>query len=641
MDIISWIKTTLSKYSSNNTHDKNAIYFVKNEDGKTGKIISDEIVYGNGGDANGVVVESPKQPTGGESVWVNPDEDPEEVAVYNRSQVDALHQSIVNSITSLSEAGYLFSGIATFETDPGTPDAKVFYIANGKGTYEKFGGIEVTEDEVVVLKYDTAWHKVATGIASDEKLSELESEVFENNTPIVEWVNGFVIDNLLIKSTSAGDKVSKPIFVKSGKTIRFSTEGDGNFFFTTIAYATSDTSIIAGSTLQSRIAYRATGRNLESYTFTAESDCYIVLCGRELDTTSVSFEGYKSSKIERIEESIVGIEPINKEYDLSAFDTIAFIDVNNWKVNNLINYNGIAIPVVYGQMFVFVGGENNTDYAFVKSIGTSAVPVDFATLKSKVSLKANETRVVAVPSDAKYLYITKTNAGIDKLPVSVFSTFSTAELGNPLFGKQLAVNGDSICYGAGYYGGYAKIISENNCMGVQNIGIGGGTIAADTYADSGEARHWICRTMQNLDNDADYYIIEGGVNDASINVPLGSLSSALNSSIDDKTFYGAMESICRYLMLNCQGKKVGFIIVHQMTAGMQPNGDYYNAIITCLTKYGIPYLDLSKQVPPFGIAGFDASMRTTYTYNGDGWHPNEEGYKKYYVPKIEAWMRTL
>ena len=174
MDIISWIKTTLSKYSSNNTHDKNAIYFVKNEDGKTGKIISDEVVYGNGDDANGVVVESPNQPTEGESVWVNPDEDPEEVAVYNRSQVDALHQSIVNSITSLSEAGYLFSGVATSETNPGTPDAKVFYIANGKGTYEKFGGLEVTEDDVVVFYWDSAWHKVATGIASHEKLSELE-----------------------------------------------------------------------------------------------------------------------------------------------------------------------------------------------------------------------------------------------------------------------------------------------------------------------------------------------------------------------------------------------------------------------------------------------------------------------------------
>ena len=551
-----------------------------------------------------------------------------------------LQQSLLAMINSLG-SGYQFVDVATTATKPGTPDQKVFYVANGKGTYTNFGGISITEDEVVILYYDTAWHKLLTGIASQAKLSELESEVFENNTPIVEWVNGFVIDNLLIKSTLAGDKVSKPIFVKSGKTIRFSTEGDGNYFFTTIAYATLDTSIIAGSTLQSRIAYRASGRDLESYTFTAESDCYIVLCGRELDTTSVSFEGYKSSKIERFEESIVGIEPINKEYDLSTFDTIAFIDVNNWKVNNLTNYNGIAIPVKYGQMFVLVGGVSNTYYAFVKEIGTTAIAVDFATLKSTVTLKANETRIVAVPHDAKYLYIAKTVGATNSLPSRVFSTFSTAELGNPLFGKQLAVNGDSICYGAGYYGGYAKIISENNCMGVQNIGIGGGTIAADTYTNSGKARHWICRTMQNLDNNADYYIIEGGVNDASINVPLGSLSSALNSSIDDKTFYGAMESICRYLMLNCQGKKVGFIIVHQMTTGMQPNGDYYKAIITCLTKYGIPYLDLSKQVPPFGIEGFDASMRTAYTYNGDGWHPNEEGYKKYYVPKIEAWMRTL
>ena len=151
MDIVSWIKTTLSKYSSNNTHDKNAIYFVKNEDGKTGKIISDEVVYGNGGGANEVVVESQNQPTGGESVWVNPDEDPEEVEVYNRSQVDALHQSIVNSITSLSEAGYLFSGVATLETDPGTPDAKVFYIANGKGTYEKTGGNNITEEKEVII----------------------------------------------------------------------------------------------------------------------------------------------------------------------------------------------------------------------------------------------------------------------------------------------------------------------------------------------------------------------------------------------------------------------------------------------------------------------------------------------------------
>lgn len=82
-----------------------------------------------------------------------------------------------STIASIVEAGYVFAGIATPETNPGTPDTKVFYIAKGKGTYTSFSGIEVTEDEVVALCWDSLWNKVSTGIASDQKLSELEGKV--------------------------------------------------------------------------------------------------------------------------------------------------------------------------------------------------------------------------------------------------------------------------------------------------------------------------------------------------------------------------------------------------------------------------------------------------------------------------------
>lgn len=87
--------------------------------------------------------------------------------------------SVLNQMVTTLGAGYQFAGVATLDpaTNPGTPDAKVFYIANGKGTYTNFGGLEVTEDEVVVLYWDTAWHKEATGIASNEKLSGLENKV--------------------------------------------------------------------------------------------------------------------------------------------------------------------------------------------------------------------------------------------------------------------------------------------------------------------------------------------------------------------------------------------------------------------------------------------------------------------------------
>ena len=85
--------------------------------------------------------------------------------------------AVLNAMVTTLGAGYQFAGVATIDTNPGAPDAKVFYIANGKGTYEKFGGINVTEDEVVVLYWDSSWHKVLTGIASQEKLSELERDL--------------------------------------------------------------------------------------------------------------------------------------------------------------------------------------------------------------------------------------------------------------------------------------------------------------------------------------------------------------------------------------------------------------------------------------------------------------------------------
>ncbi len=92
--------------------------------------------------------------------------------------------------------GYLFMGVATPETNPGTPDYKVFYVANGKGVYDNFGGIEVTEDEVVFLYYDTEWRKELTGIASEERLAAKQDILTAGE-------NITIVDNV-ISSTGGG-----------------------------------------------------------------------------------------------------------------------------------------------------------------------------------------------------------------------------------------------------------------------------------------------------------------------------------------------------------------------------------------------------------------------------------------------------
>ncbi len=211
---------------------------------------------------------------------------------------------------------------------------------------------------------------------------------------------------------------------------------------------------------------------------------------------------------------------------------------------------------------------------------------------------------------------------------------------NPLYGKTITFNGDSICAGAGFAGGYGKIIAENNDMVYQNIAIGGGTITAETY--SGETkRHWICRTVENMDAGADYAILEGGVNDAALRIPLGTLSDGYSAELDDTTFIGAFESMLKQLVFRFAGKKIGYIAVHKMTTkydNRYTENSYYYAAKQCCEKWGVPFLDLNTQIPP--LNSIDA-LKEVFTANADGWHPNEAGYKAFYVPKIEAWLKTL
>lgn len=216
---------------------------------------------------------------------------------------------------------------------------------------------------------------------------------------------------------------------------------------------------------------------------------------------------------------------------------------------------------------------------------------------------------------------------------------------NPLYGKKLAVTGDSICYGEGYVGGYAKIIGINNNMTVQNIGISGGTVVKKT------GYFCISESIANMAADADYAIIEGGFNDAASGSPppLGTIATGYNAVYDTTTFYGAFETMLRDLLIRFQGKKIGYIAVHQATNNYRvvndPATSYYWAARKCCEKWGIPFCDLNTLAPAFGyFTATNADMlaiRNAYTKTGDGIHPNEAGYTEFYVPKIEAWLKTL
>ncbi|MFJ7855311.1 GDSL-type esterase/lipase family protein [Peribacillus frigoritolerans] len=203
-----------------------------------------------------------------------------------------------------------------------------------------------------------------------------------------------------------------------------------------------------------------------------------------------------------------------------------------------------------------------------------------------------------------------------------------------LTGKIVSFNGDSISAGAGFPGGYGKIIADRNGMVYENKSVSGATITAEQYNDT-NPRHWVSRTVANMRTDADYIILEGGVNDSSLAVPIGTVTADYTSALVDTTFCGAFESMLKQAILRFQGRKIGFVITHKMNTTFI---NYYPLMIEMLNKWGIPYCDLYKNCPSLN---YISELKTAYTKDADGWHPNELGYKKYYCDKIEAWMKTL
>lgn len=219
-----------------------------------------------------------------------------------------------------------------------------------------------------------------------------------------------------------------------------------------------------------------------------------------------------------------------------------------------------------------------------------------------------------------------------------------AEAANPLSGKIVSFLGDSICQGADCPGGYGKIIAERNGMVWENLGVGGATVAAETYASDGAPLGWLCRLVDDMRADADYAVIQGGLNDAwryaEGRETLGTITEGFDAALDESTFCGAFESMLKKLVTRFQGRRIGYIATPKTNCAYfdsdrrAPN--LYHIALACCAKWGVPVCDLNTLSPSFALL---RSLGTAYT--ADGAHPTREGYLRYYCGPIEAFLQAL
>lgn len=107
--------------------------------------------------------------------------------------------SVLNAMVDSLGAGYQYMGKAVPSTNPGTPDAKVFYLTSDPGTYTNFNGLVVADGEVAFLKWDSAWSKEVTGAATAAQLVQEVGEkggTIRHNFEVSAWAdNKYLIAN--------------------------------------------------------------------------------------------------------------------------------------------------------------------------------------------------------------------------------------------------------------------------------------------------------------------------------------------------------------------------------------------------------------------------------------------------------------
>lgn len=223
---------------------------------------------------------------------------------------------------------------------------------------------------------------------------------------------------------------------------------------------------------------------------------------------------------------------------------------------------------------------------------------------------------------------------------------------NPLYRKKMISTGDSITASVGHrpYSGYAKMIALKNDMVYTNSAIWGATLPV-VEKSSGS----ILQTIDTMSNDADYIVLSGGANDWYYTTdeagtePKGVITEGFSSVLDENTFYGAMESLCKKAINKWVGKKIIYVITHKLTDfsidRRKQVDELVDGMIKILRKWGIPYVDLYNSMPSLMLPvlkdKYTTFGNTVYEGVGDGLHPNEEGYAIYYNPPIEHLLKSI
>lgn len=350
-------------------------------------------------------------------------------------------------------------------------------------------------------------------------------------------------------------------------------------------------------------------------------------------------------------ENVMFLEKIGNNLWNSEVYELGYIDINDKIVDDSNYYTSPHILIKGSSLSAYRFNTGSSVQTYIRIINYYDENLNI--IKSLRYDNSNRTvEKVNMPSEATYMRIVL-NRGFNNDTMIVYddevpSTYQpykcklkNIDINNnnedPLKGKILFNFGDSIAAGDGNNGkGYAEILGEMYGMTVYDFAVGGATLG-DTASNN---------ITTQVDNAIEkgitphYILIEGGTNDISSQntISVGAIGSTFTLTDFDKTTTTGGLEYCLYKLKNSfPDAKIVFVSVHKMgSRNYDRQVERQKACIDVCNKWCIPVADIGNR----GNLNTFLSCMHKYTNptksqpNGDRTHPNDLGYRTYYIAII-------
>ena len=330
-------------------------------------------------------------------------------------------------------------------------------------------------------------------------------------------------------------------------------------------------------------------------------------------------------------ESYVCTKPIPISFNPGETLTVRCTIIGNAALVFLDNTQNVVLAI---------NGTNASAHGITADVNLQIISISMPENAKYIRMSGLKTTAVTLkepytkPSDFWVSGLKTTNmsdmvAALESKVVALGDYIHEADL---LYGKKLAVCGDSITEATnpdgGYFANYAEIVAARHNMSVYKDGKGGSTMTNI----EGNIPPFSAERYLNVPSDFDILTIWFGWNDASY-ATIGTIDDT-----EDTTFYGAYKKVLEHFITTYPTKKIGLIVPYG-NASIDP----FRVAVRALSEtYGVPCLDLAdgKQCSLlWGTANAaQEARRAALTY--DGTHPNQVGHE-YLSTMYEEFIKRL